>query len=493
MVAKKYLKPQLKAQLVMVLMPLLVIMPCAVFLALGKVTDSLDQFASGFVRRLDTIIQEVYFEHQQVMNNQESCEALRDDLFFDSTFREMLLVKDGVVTCSSRIGETHADLSHLVGEGVASGEYLHNKGGDPSQRTLVIVNTYPNDARSGVLSVIERNYFDRNIGKGVSDGIYGVKFRLGHQTYPEYEHFESDLVHVLADSASYGYQVIVEANPAFVRHMMVFVMLQALFLSLVISLLLLLCRKALEYRNSVVDDLKRGLERNELFLVYQPIVSSQDGQAVGAEVLIRWQHPSTGMISPEVFVPLAEQYGLVNRLTDFVLHQLQRDLNELDSVKINYVAVNVPPQYLHHQINLDKILETNKQLLEIGLKLCVEITERQFLDGDARKALTVLKENKIKVSLDDFGTGQTALSVIQKVHFDVLKVDKCFIDSIGVDAVNSPVLESIINLGHRLNVEIVAEGVETQLQADFLSAAGAHYQQGYLFSRPLTKFELAKL
>lgn len=483
--------PQAKAMLLIVLSPLVVILPFATWVAFAKVNESLEQFGNGFVDRVDSVIDEVYFEHNQVMTRDLDCHDFRDELFVDSTFREMLLVEKGVVICSSRLGKTHADLTHLFGnKGVKSGEYLHNRGADPSQRTLIIVNTGEDDPTSGVFSIIDRDYLNRNIGEGISDRIHALKFRVGHQTYPEYAHFDSELIHVLIDSSQYTYQIIVEAKPAFVRHMLVYIMTQAILLSLLISFVLTLCRRAFEQRNSVVDDLRRGLEREELYLVYQPIISSERCEVVGAEALIRWVHPHTGAISPEIFIPLAEQYGLVAQLTDFVLARVQHDLSRLTNQPFEYVAVNIPPNYLHQPRHLGKILSAHHAMTSTGLSLCVEVTERQFLDERARHSLTKLKEAGIKVSLDDFGTGHTALSVIQQVHFDVLKVDKCFVDSIGLDAVNSPVLEAIIDLGHRLGVEIVAEGVETQAQAEFLRAAGAHYQQGYYFSQPLSVNEL---
>ncbi|MDN3683357.1 EAL domain-containing protein [Vibrio sinaloensis] len=127
---------------------------------------------------------------------------------------------------------------------------------------------------------------------------------------------------------------------------------------------------------------------------------------------------------------------------------------------------------------------------QIGIVLTTEITERQMLDDKGREALHRLREHGMRISIDDFGTGHTALSVIQQTEFDYLKIDKCFVDTIGVETVNSAVLNTIIELGHRLNVQMVAEGVEEEHQAQYLAKMGVHKLQGYYFAKPLSLKEI---
>ncbi|GAL09727.1 Rtn protein [Vibrio astriarenae] len=200
-----------------------------------------------------------------------------------------------------------------------------------------------------------------------------------------------------------------------------------------------------------------------------------------------------GLIGPNVFIPLAEEHGLINKLTTYVLDRVYRDLCGMEEVGVEYIGVNVPPQYLHKLQHLDHLKEIQDGLKELGVTLCVEVTERQLLDENARQSLTKLRDIGIKVSIDDFGTGHTSLAVLQQTSFDVLKVDKCFVDTIGVDSVNTPVLQTIIELGHRLGVDIVAEGVETKEQVDYLDAASVQYLQGYYFYKPLNLTQLRKV
>ncbi|MDR9827162.1 EAL domain-containing protein [Vibrio sp. FNV 38] len=489
----KNLTVELKSFLVILLIPLAVILPSALYLGLTQVDAVLEQYSSSFIRRVDSVIDEIYFEHQQAISSSLTCDGVRDELFFDSTFREMLLVQNAAVVCSSRLGDVHEDFSEVFGHGVVSGEYLHNPAGDPSKRTIVVATTYPDDKFSGIFSVVDRDYLYRNIGQGVSERIHQLKFRLGSQTYPEFDDFSSDLINVEGRSAKYSYEVIIEAQPQFVRHTIVHNMLLGIVLSFVLSGSFLLCHRYFFTRDSLLEDLKRGLDRDELFLMYQPVVKSGNKHISAIEALARWEHPNMGLIGPDVFIPLAEQHGLINRLTDFVVDRVYDDLFGLEKIKVDYVSINVPPQYLHDENHIDKLKVAHEKLEELGMLLCVEITERQLLDDSALHSLQLLRHFGIKISIDDFGTGHTALSVLQKTHFDVLKIDKCFVDTIGINSVNTPVLQTIIELGHRLGVEIVAEGVETLEQAKALDKAHVQCLQGFYFYKPLNLIELRKL
>ncbi|WP_264875575.1 EAL domain-containing protein [Vibrio agarivorans] len=485
---------ELKSLIVILIFPLLIIIPAAVAVAIGRVTDSLDQYSTSFIRRVDSIIEELYFEHGQVKDANFDCENFKDELFFDSTYREMFFVKNGIVVCSSRLGSAKADIRHLLGDkGIKTGEYLYNRAGDPSKRTLIVATVDDRDPFSGVFSMIDREYLQTNIGKQISDRVGALRFRVGTQTFPQYDDFSSDKHHVSAKSNHYGYEIIVEAKQSYLEHMISYVVLQGIIVSLLLSTAFVAFRRYFLKGDSLVEDLRRGLDRDELFLMYQPVVDSEDKSVVALEALARWEHPSMGLIGPNVFIPLAEDYGLINKLTSYVLDRVYRDLCGMDDVKVSYVGVNIPPQYLHHAKHIEHLRDTHRSLDALGVTLCVEVTERQLLDDDARNALTTLRGFGIKISIDDFGTGHTALSVLQKTSFDVLKIDKCFIDTIGVDSVNTPVLQTIIELGHRLGVDLVAEGVETYEQVSYLDTASVQYLQGYHFYKPLNLTQLREI
>ncbi|WP_070970080.1 EAL domain-containing protein [Vibrio sonorensis] len=188
---------------------------------------------------------------------------------------------------------------------------------------------------------------------------------------------------------------------------------------------------------------------------------------------------------PAVFIPIAEREQLINTLTDYVLSRVLKDLALQARDEPIHVAVNIPPSYLHEAENRDNLLHYRNQLKNFGYLLSVELTERQIIDNTARSTLEQLRLEELLIAIDDFGTGHTSLSVIQDTQFDYLKIDKCFIDSIGLDTVNAPVLNTIVDLGHRLGVHIVAEGVETEQQADYLTEIGVSHLQGFYFAKPM--------
>lgn len=217
---------------------------------------------------------------------------------------------------------------------------------------------------------------------------------------------------------------------------------------------------------------------------------TDSGEIHGYEALIRWVNPKLGFITPDSFIPIAEEYGLINKLTDYVLKQVEQDISSFPTALGLHIGINVPPSYLSSQNHIKRLIKCSNTLSEKGLQLTVEITERQLLDEQGKQVLKPLRNAGIIIAIDDFGTGRTALSVLQDITFDCLKIDKCFTDTIGVDSINAPVLNSIIELAHQLNVEIIAEGIEHAYQAEYLKAKGVKLHQGYYYAKPLCLKEL---
>lgn len=158
-----------------------------------------------------------------------------------------------------------------------------------------------------------------------------------------------------------------------------------------------------------------------------------------------------------------------------------------------HMSINVPPSYLSQTNCLAKLKTFMKRYQAKGLKLCVEITERQLLDNSDRAILADIQKLGIDVSIDDFGTGYTSLSILQETEFNYLKIDRCFINTIGFESVNAHVLNTIINLADSMQVTMIAEGVETQEQADYLREHGVQLLQGYFFHRPMAAEEVNNL
>lgn len=193
-----------------------------------------------------------------------------------------------------------------------------------------------------------------------------------------------------------------------------------------------------------------------------------------------------GEIGPDIFIPAIEQNELGIDFTRYVFRRAAEDMANLSPGKRYHLGINVPPEFMmspdFEQILTDDLVAYRN----LPVALTLEITERQLLGESAIEQINIARALGVKVAIDDFGVGHTSLSMLQCLQVDYLKIDKCFVDTVGVDSVNAAVLEAIIALAHRLNIAIVAEGVENRQQMDFLNRKGCQYQQGYYFSRPLS-------
>lgn len=239
---------------------------------------------------------------------------------------------------------------------------------------------------------------------------------------------------------------------------------------------------------------KRAIERNEFIVVYQPIVALADGSCVGAEALVRWQREDGALLTPERFLPDAQRYGYLDAITDLVLTQTVADMAPtLRSHPGLHVAVNIPAQDINNGRILT-LLET--RLAGSGIaaaQLWLEITEGSSMEtASCRTVMEQARRNGHLIALDDFGTGYSCLRYVHELPCDVLKLDRSFITSIGTDLPPHPVLGCIIDMARKLELGIVAEGVETATQARYLQEAGVEYAQGWHYARPMLAAEFAR-
>jgi EAL domain-containing protein (putative c-di-GMP-specific phosphodiesterase class I) len=236
-------------------------------------------------------------------------------------------------------------------------------------------------------------------------------------------------------------------------------------------------------------ELRHAIEAGELRLHFQPKVDAASGAVVGAEALVRWQHPVNGLVPPDRFIPLAEETGLITPLTDWVLETACRSLGEWLAAGLRSVplSINLAASSLA-QADLPDRLDV--MVRRFGLTpacLTLEITETMLVRNvDAVIALLdTFRERGYSLSLDDFGTGYSSLSHLKRFPIDELKIDRAFVTDAAGGGRNGALAAAIIALGRELGLQVVAEGVETLEQSAFLLGRGCSVQQGYLFSRPV--------
>jgi EAL domain-containing protein (putative c-di-GMP-specific phosphodiesterase class I) len=241
-------------------------------------------------------------------------------------------------------------------------------------------------------------------------------------------------------------------------------------------------------------DLRQALAKGQIELYYQPKIHAPSGEITGAEALMRWQHPQRGMISPSVFIPIAERYGIINALGHWVIDEACRQAR---AWRDNGLRMRVAINLSVHQLRQADLVEHIYQALQrhrINPELITcEVTESSAMD-DAEVTMRVLgqlKELGVHLSIDDFGTGHSSLSYLRKLPADELKIDRSFVSDLETSEEARKVALAVINLAKALDLQVVAEGVETEGQNRILREYGCDQLQGYLFAKPMSAKALA--
>ncbi|WP_342324975.1 EAL domain-containing protein [Kosakonia sp. BYX6] len=408
------------------------------------------------------------------------------------TVRAIGLIENGILYCSSIFGNRNVPI-HQLQPALPASQPLLVLSTDQSllKDRPVLIMWYPTtpDGQSGVIEAVNIELLSSLMLEPQAPLITGVILSVAGRHLVHGKSVLTDLP-LLADEkryqrASQNFPFTVSVSGPGSTRLALRHLPSQLPLALMMGLLTgFIAWFATANRMSFSREINLGLAGREFALFCQPLVHAQSLQCVGVEILLRWHNPRQGWISPEVFIPIAEDQHLIARLTRYVLIETKRQLHLFPADAHFHIGVNVAPSHIRH----GELLKDLHRLWFTGRpvqQLTIELTERDaLLDVDPRM-MRELHRYGVKIAIDDFGTGNSSLSWLEKLHPDILKIDKSYTAAIGTDAVNSTVTDMIIALGQRLNIELVAEGVETQQQAQHLRQQGVQTLQGFLFAVPM--------
>jgi diguanylate cyclase (GGDEF)-like protein len=236
-------------------------------------------------------------------------------------------------------------------------------------------------------------------------------------------------------------------------------------------------------RRFLLRELDAAIQNQAFDVHYQPVVAADGGAMLGVEALLRWSHPTRGAIAPSVFIPLAEESGLMLKLGEMVLHRALADAARWPNL---FVSVNLSPVQIRGRGLVELVGSVLASSGVAASRVVLEVTEGILIDNPEQAQITLeaLRALGVATALDDFGSGYSSLSYLQKFPFDRLKIDRAFVASLGTTGNSGAIIQSIVTLGHALGMKVLAEGIETNEQRVLLRLAGCDEMQGYLFAKP---------
>ncbi|WP_025804369.1 EAL domain-containing protein [Pseudomonas chlororaphis] len=420
-------------------------------------------------------------------------------------FRSLVLVSHGEVYCSSVLGAVK-DMSVQVAfstlDSLPPGLRITPSNGTPvvPDRSAVLVSRGGEDG-TGVLAVVDGQYLLDIQNAASYDGQFKVQMVLSETQRqlptgaPAISPVDSHWRNTTAVAASTAFPVEVrvaiapELASAYLgeqwQNYAPFIVLASLLAGYLAHLF---CRRRL----SLVGDMYRAMRAKEFHMVYQPVIRIDTGACRGVEALVRWQRPDKSQVRPDIFIPLAEDNGVIGDLTRHIFGLVADDLVRLGLGAGDHIGVNISGSHLATRGFVEDVQQLLMAIGPNGPQLVLEMTEREALPNDRQVQHNIqqLRSEGVLWALDDFGTGQSSLSYLEQLHADFLKIDRSFVNGIGTESVNAVVLETIISLAQRLKLDLTAEGIESREQENYLKGHGVQWGQGYLFSPPLRPEEL---
>jgi sensor c-di-GMP phosphodiesterase-like protein len=296
---------------------------------------------------------------------------------------------------------------------------------------------------------------------------------------------------IIASSPHYAYRLLTSQPPGLLWQIILMDSKGSILFMLVLSTgIAAMTYRLLNPRHSPVNALQAGIRNREFVAFAQPLVNGETRALEGCEILMRWQQPEMGMIPPDQFIPLAEQSGLIVPMTHIIMRQVREHFRPLrHQLPAGFhFSFNISAQHCRDTTLLQDCREFIAAFSPLPVQLVLEITERELMVDDSQSAqlLQALHDMGVLIALDDFGTGHSSLNYLQQFRIDILKIDKSFVQRIDSDAdsLSNHLIDNVIDLAKRLDLTLIAEGVETESQARYLLAHRIHLLQGYLLGKP---------
>ncbi len=484
---------------------LVVVATLSICFFLNKTTHRAEHFTLQQQTRdaLDTTLAPLMALHLPTSLYSEHCDdaslPLREYVVARPSLRAVALVKNGVVTCSSLLGERHVPLStHQKWFPLATPYIWLEKDNLLPQHDPVLAIWLPTtaDGMNGSLQVVNIGYLadllwvtqsgsGEKLAIGVGDTWFIHSEGLTHALEPEPGETISTI-----PSSIHGISISL-IGPSITR-LAIRDLPSQLPLALLCSLfavwaILITTTKRLSFTR----ELQTGIAQKEFVLYCQPLFNSATLTCTGVEILLRWDNPRQGPVSPETFIPIAEEIGQVASLTRYVLYETAIRSACFPTEADFHIGINVAA----HHFRRGEILADIKQYWNAhkpAQQLVMELTERDKLEDEDIQYIAAMKTLGVKLAIDDFGTGHSSLQRLEMLEPDILKIDKSFVTAIGSGAVNTPIIDLIVALGHRLHIDMIAEGIESQEQAKYLREHGVSTLQGFLYGEPLPVEEFSE-
>ncbi|MGL4601104.1 MAG: cyclic di-GMP phosphodiesterase [Plesiomonas sp.] len=464
------------------------------------------------VRRvMDDKIDKVIDDMLYISNMKDlSCSDVRNKLIkrasYNTEVRSYILVRDGIAYCSSSLGHISERVeNYLLGVDLVDKYSIGLSQGTLSSPNAPVIALWTGmsstgtseNSKTGILATVPLSIESYKTIVFTSERIDNLALVIDNKavtTFADKIIPKGELPEPVFKIASerYGYEVYV-----FGDKLSLSAWYEIWFFSVLITIMSgLLSYFYLGNNRDMRTLILRGIKNDQFFVLYQPVFGLRNGSLSGFEVLLRWKHPTQGLIPPDQFINYAEHSGVIIQLTQHLFKLIIKDSAELAKVypASTKIAINISALHLSTPHFIDDLTAFYQQLPQNHFTCVLEITERVLIQDDesAEHIFVKLRSLGFLIAIDDFGTGHSALIYLQKHKVDYLKIDKGFIQSIGLETINTPVLDSILHMAHSMSMEVVAEGVETPVQLTYLRNLNVDHVQGFFFSRPLSKDQVIK-